>query len=128
MQFWAGSRLDAKQRWMSKALKVGVLGATGMVGQRFVSLLEAHPWFRVSVVAASPASRGKRYGEAVSGRWVMPKPAPAHVESLIVRDASDVASVADDVDLVFSAVDMTKDETRALEDAYALRETPVVSN
>jgi len=107
-------------------LKVGVLGATGMVGQRFVSLLETHPWFAVTVVAASAKSAGRPYAEAVSGRWAMTTPVPARVAGLEVRDASDVASVTRDVDFVFCAVDMTKEETRALEDAYARAETPVV--
>jgi aspartate-semialdehyde dehydrogenase len=99
-----------------------------MVGQRFVSLLETHPWFAVTVVAASAKSAGRPYAEAVSGRWAMTTPVPARVAGLEVRDASDVASVTRDVDFVFCAVDMTKEETRALEDAYARAETPVVSN
>jgi aspartate-semialdehyde dehydrogenase len=107
---------------------VGVLGATGMVGQRFVSLLERHPWFRVGVVAASARSAGQSYREAVSGRWALGAPVPEHAGGLVVRDASDVESIAGEVDLVFCAVDMSKEETRALEDAYARRETPVVSN
>jgi aspartate-semialdehyde dehydrogenase len=113
---------------MAYDLKVGVLGATGMVGQRFVSLLETHPWFRVAVVAASARSAGQTYGDAVAGRWSLGTPVPPRVASMKVRDASDVEGIAGDVDLVFCAVDMTKDETRALEDAYARRETPVVSN
>ena len=113
---------------MAYALKVGVLGATGMVGQRFVSLLEAHPWFRLTAVAASAKSAGRPYREAVEGRWAMGSPVPARAADLVVRDASDVEAIVGEVDLVFCAVDMTKDETRALEDAYAKRETPVVSN
>lgn len=113
---------------MAARFKVGVLGATGMVGQRFVSLLEAHPWFLVGVVAASAKSAGHTYEEAVAGRWTMPTKIPTAARSLVVREASDVESIARDVDFVFCAVDMTKDETRALEDAYAKRETPVVSN
>jgi aspartate-semialdehyde dehydrogenase len=113
---------------MSRDLKVGVLGATGMVGQRFVSLLEKHPWFRVVTVAASAKSAGQTYKEAVSGRWSLGTPVPEGVGGLVVRDASDVAGIAGGVDLVFCAVDMTKDETRALEDAYAKQETPVISN
>ncbi len=109
-------------------LKVGVLGATGMVGQRFISLLENHPWFRVTVVAASAKSAGRTYADAVSGRWAMKKPVPAQVANLVVRDASDVAATAAEVDFVFCAVDMTKEQTRELEDAYAKHETPVVSN
>jgi aspartate-semialdehyde dehydrogenase len=111
-----------------KSLKVGVLGATGMVGQRFVSLLEKHPWFKLTLLAASSRSAGQRYTDAVAGRWALANPIPAASADLLVRDASDVAGIADEVDFVFCAVDMTKDETRALEDAYALRETPVVSN
>jgi aspartate-semialdehyde dehydrogenase len=113
---------------MAYDLKVGVLGATGMVGQRFVALLDKHPWFHLSVVAASAKSAGQTYREAVAGRWALEKPVPAGAADLVVRDASSVDAVASDVDLVFCAVDMTKDQTRALEDAYARRETPVVSN
>jgi aspartate-semialdehyde dehydrogenase len=99
-----------------------------MVGQRFVSLLETHPWFSVTAVAASAKSAGRTYAEAVGGRWALTSPVPERVGGLVVRNASDVASVASDVDFVFCAVDMTKEETRALEDAYARSETPVVSN
>ena len=99
-----------------------------MVGQRFLSLLEGHPWFRVTVVAASAKSAGQAYQSAVSGRWAMPGPIPARVADLTVVDAADVKRIAGDVDFVFCAVDMTKDATRALEDAYALAETPVISN
>ncbi len=113
---------------MSRELRVGVLGATGMVGQRFVSILDEHPWFRVSVVAASARSAGVSYGEAVAGRWALGCPVPGRVAGLSVRNASDVEAIARDVDLVFCAVDMSKDETRALEDAYARREIPVLSN
>lgn len=113
---------------MAKSFKVGVLGATGMVGQRFVSLLDGHPWFKVTLLAASSRSAGQRYADAVAGRWSLAKRIPAAAANLLVRDASEVARVADEVDFVFCAVDMSKDETRALEDAYALRETPVVSN
>jgi aspartate-semialdehyde dehydrogenase len=113
---------------MARALKVGVLGATGMVGQRFVSLLERHPWFKVAVVAASPQSAGQKYADAVSTRWVMSTDVPADVKNLVLKNASEVAAIAAEVDFVFCAVDMTKEETRALEDAYARSETPVVSN
>jgi aspartate-semialdehyde dehydrogenase len=113
---------------MAYDLRVGVLGATGMVGQRFVSLLDKHPWFRLTVVAASAKSAGRTYREAVAGRWALEAPVPSRAADLTVRDASDVDAIAGDVDLVFCAVDMTKDETRSLEDAYARRETPVVSN
>jgi aspartate-semialdehyde dehydrogenase len=113
---------------MAYDLKVGVLGATGMVGQRFVALLDRHPWFRVSAVAASAKSAGRTYREAVDGRWAIEGAVPARTGDLQVRDASEVDAICAEVDLVFCAVDMSKDETRALEDAYARRETPVVSN
>ena len=105
-----------------------MLGATGMVGQRFVALLDAHPWFSVTAVAASAASAGKSYGDAVAGRWTLPTPVPAGSAKLTVGNASDIASIADQVDFVFCAVDMTKDATAKLEDDYARAETPVVSN
>ena len=113
---------------MSDKLKVGLLGGTGMVGQRFISLLEGHPWFEVTLVAASERSAGKTYEEAVGERWKMPKPMPEAVKNLIVRNVNEVESVAAEVDFVFSAVDMTKDEIKAIEEAYAKTETPVVSN
>lgn len=113
---------------MARTYKVGVLGATGMVGQRFVSLLEGHPWFKVTAVGASAKSAGQTYADAVAGRWAMTAPVPGRVGALTVVDAADVKRVAGEVDFVFCAVDMTKDATRALEDAYALAETPVVSN
>ena len=113
---------------MKKKLKVGVLGATGMVGQRFISLLAEHPWYEVVTVAASPRSAGKTYEEAVGGRWKMKTPMPECVKNLIVMNVNEVEKVAAGVDFVFSAVDMTKDEIRAIEEAYARTETPVVSN
>lgn len=113
---------------MEKKLKVGVLGATGMVGQRFVSLLENHPWYEVTTVAASPRSAGKTYEEAVGDRWKLPTPMPEGVKKLVVMNVNEVEKVASTVDFVFSAVDMTKDEIRAIEEAYARTETPVVSN
>lgn len=113
---------------MEKKLRVGILGATGMVGQRFISLLENHPWFEVVTVAASPRSAGKTYEEAVGGRWKMTTPMPEGVKNLIVHNVNEVEEVAATVDFVFSAVDMTKDEIRAIEEAYAKTETPVVSN
>ena len=113
---------------MERKWRVAVVGATGMVGQRFVSLLADHPWFEIAVVAASARSAGKTYEEAVSGRWAFDWDIPSAVRSLIVRDAADVSGVTSDVDFVFCAVDMKKDEIRALEDAYAKSETPVVSN
>ena len=113
---------------MQEKLKVGVLGATGMVGQRFISLLENHPWFEVTTLAASARSAGKTYEEAVGGRWKMDNPMPERVKNMVVMDLSKVDEVAAGVDFVFSAVDMTKEEIRAIEDAYAKTETPVVSN
>ena len=113
---------------MSMKLKVGILGGTGMVGQRFISLLENHPWFEVVCVAASPRSAGKTYEEAVGGRWKMTTPMPEAVKNLIVKDVNEIETVSSQVDFVFSAVDMTKDEIRAIEEAYAKTETPVVSN
>lgn len=109
-------------------LKVGVLGATGMVGQRFLSLLENHEWFDVVCVAASPRSAGKTYEEAVGDRWKLDTPMPEKVKKLIVENVNDVEKVSSQVDFVFSAVDMTKDEIKAIEEAYAKTETPVVSN
>ena len=113
---------------MEKKLRVGILGATGMVGQRFISLLENHPWYEVTTVAASPRSAGKTYEEAVGGRWKMTTPMPEAVKKLVVMNVNEVEKVAATVDFVFSAVDMTKDEIRAIEEAYAKTETPVVSN
>ncbi len=113
---------------MSTKLKVGVLGATGMVGQRFVSLLANHPWFELTTVAASPASAGKAYTEAVGGRWSLPGGVPPSAAGLTVLDASDVAKVSAGVDFVFCAVDMAKDVTAKLEEDYARAETPLVSN
>lgn len=113
---------------MSEKLRVGILGATGMVGQRFIALLENHPWFEVKVVAASPRSAGKTYEEAVNGRWKMETPIPESVRNLTVMNVNEVEKVAENVDFVFSAVDMSKDEIRAIEEAYAKTETPVVSN
>ena len=113
---------------MNAKLKVGILGATGMVGQRFISLLENHPWFEVVTVAASARSAGKTYEDAVGGRWKMDTPIPEAVRKLPVMNVSDVEQVASTVDFVFSAVDMSKDEIRAIEEAYAKTETPVVSN
>ena len=113
---------------MDKKLRVGVLGATGMVGQRFLSLLENHPWYEVVVVAASPNSAGKTYEEAVGGRWKMTTPMPEKFKKLVVMNVNEVEKVAAQVDFVFSAVDMSKDEIKAIEEAYAKTETPVVSN
>ena len=113
---------------MDKKLKEGILGGTGMVGQRFISLLENHPWFTVTTIAASPRSAGKTYEEAVGGRWKMDSPMPDAVKSIIVKNVNEIEDVAADVDFVFSAVDMTKEEIRTIEEAYAKTETPVVSN
>ena len=113
---------------MDKKLRVGILGATGMVGQRFIALLENHPWYEVVTVAASPRSAGKTYEEAVGDRWKMTTPMPEGVKKLVVANVNEVEKVASSVDFVFSAVDMTKEEIRAIEDAYAKTETPVVSN
>lgn len=113
---------------VEQKLKVGILGATGMVGQRFISLLENHPWFEVTVVVASPRSAGKTYEEAVGGRWKMDTPMPEAVKKLTVLNVNEVEKVAAEVDFVFSAVDMSKEEIKAIEEAYAKTETPVVSN
>ncbi len=112
---------------MSK-LRVGILGGTGMVGQRFIALLENHPWFEVTVIAASPRSAGKTYEEAVGDRWKMATPMPEDVKGITVKNVNEVEAVSSEVDFVFSAVDMTKDEIKAIEEAYAKTETPVVSN
>jgi aspartate-semialdehyde dehydrogenase len=113
---------------MSPKLKAGVVGATGMVGQRFVTLLEGHPWFEVPLVAASARSAGKTYGQAVEGRWSMSRPVPAAVRDLVVVEAGRVAEIAAAVDFVFCAVDMPTPDVLALEEAFARAETPVVSN
>ncbi|MCL2366221.1 MAG: aspartate-semialdehyde dehydrogenase [Oscillospiraceae bacterium] len=112
-----------------KKYKVGVIGATGMVGQRFVSLLKNHPWFQLSVVAASSRSAGRTYEESVAGRWQMPNPIPDEACKLVVYDAqTDIDQIAQCVDFVFSAVDMKKEEIKALELKYAQAECPVISN
>ena len=108
---------------------VGIIGATGMVGQRFITLMENHPWFNLKLLAASPRSAGKVYTEAVGKRWAMPTPIPDAVKNMVVYDAAaDVDKIAKQVDFVFCAVDMKKDEIRALEEAYAKAECPVISN
>ena len=112
-----------------KTYKVGVIGGTGMVGQRFVTLMEHHPWFTLTAIAASPRSAGKTYEEAVAGRWAMKTPIPEQAKSMVVLDAqADVEKIAGMVDFVFCAVDMKKEEIRALEERYAKAECPVVSN
>src|SRR5262245_28857983 len=113
---------------MSNKLKVGVIGATGMVGQRFVSLLTEHPWFEISVVAASASSAGKAYADAVAGRWTLATPVPAKTAKLTVGNASEVSRIAEQCDFVVCAVDMAKDAIAKLEEDYARAETPVVSN
>ncbi|MCM1090771.1 MAG: aspartate-semialdehyde dehydrogenase [Butyrivibrio sp.] len=113
---------------MDEKLKVGILGGTGMVGQRFIALLENHPWFEVTTIAASPRSAGKTYEEAVGDRWKMDTPMPEAVKKLVVMNVNDVEQVAAGVDFVFSAVDMTKEEIKKIEEDYAKTETPVVSN
>jgi aspartate-semialdehyde dehydrogenase len=113
---------------MSEKLKVGILGGTGMVGQRFIALLDNHPWFEVTTIAASERSAGRTYADAVGNRWKMATPMPDAVKNLIVMNVNEVEKVASEVDFVFSAVDMTKEEIKQIEDAYAKTETPVVSN
>ena len=112
---------------MSK-MKVGVVGATGMVGQRFLTLLENHPYFEVSALAASARSAGKTYEEAVGGRWKMATPMPEKYKNMVIIDAAEVTKMAELCSFVFCAVDMKKDEIKALEEAYAKAEIPVVSN
>lgn len=112
-----------------RSYKVGVIGATGMVGQRFVTLLAEHPWFNLEVLAASPRSAGKKYKEAVGEKWSMESEIPEKTANMIVMDAgADIKRIAELVDFVFCAVDMKKDEIKALEDAYAKAECPVISN
>lgn len=112
-----------------KNYNVGIIGATGMVGQRFAVLLENHPWFNVKVLAASPRSAGKTYKEAVGSRWLIEKPMPKAMEDIVIMDATaDIEKIASQVDFVFCAVDMKKDEIKALEEAYAKHECPVMSN
>ena len=113
---------------MEKQYKVGIVGATGMVGQRFVTLLENHPWFKLTTLAASGRSAGKTYEDAVGPRWAMTTPMPESVKKMIVMDASKVEEVAAQVDFIFCAVNMPKAEIQALEEAYAKAECPVVSN
>ncbi|MFA9381018.1 MAG: aspartate-semialdehyde dehydrogenase, partial [Acetanaerobacterium sp.] len=112
-----------------KQYQVGIIGATGMVGQRFITLLEEHPWFKIKLVAASPRSAGRSYAEAVGNRWVMKAPMPESVKNLVVLNATaDSKKIAAQVDFVFCAVDMKKDEIKALEETYAKLECPVISN
>ncbi len=112
-----------------KQYNVGIIGATGMVGQRFITLLADHPWFNIVLLAASPRSAGKKYTEAVGSRWAMKAEMPEKVKDMIMYDAAaDIEKIASQVDFVFCAVDMKKDEIRALEEAYAKAECPVISN
>lgn len=112
-----------------KKYNVGIIGATGMVGQRFMTILENHPWFNVTVLAASPRSAGKRYEEAVGSKWCMDVDIPEKMKDIIVKNATDdIEEIASAVDFVFCAVDMKKDEIKALEEAYAKAECPVISN
>ncbi len=113
---------------MNKKLKVGVLGGTGMVGQRFVTLLDNHPWFEVVSVAASERSAGLPYSKAVEGRWKLEAPIPEKVKDIMVRNVLEISRVAEEVDMVFCAVDMKKDEIKDLEEKYAKAEVPVISN
>ena len=112
-----------------KQYKVGIIGATGMVGQRFATLLENHPWFNVAALAASPRSAGKTYEEAAGKRWALKTPMPEKMKKMIMLDATaDIEKIAEMVDFCFCAVDMKKDEIKALEEAYAKAECPIVSN
>ena len=112
----------------SKKYKVGIVGATGMVGQRFIAIIANHPWFDVASVAASSKSSGKTYEEAVAGRWMMKDPLPESVRELVVLSAeSDIRKIADEVDFIFCAVTMSREETSALEEAFAKAECPVIS-
>lgn len=111
-----------------KSYNVGIIGCTGMVGQRFATLLEHHPWFHVTALAASSRSAGKTYAEAAGSRWFMDTPMPKSMENLVILDAANVDEVKKLVDFVFCAVDMQKDEILALEEKYALAEIPVISN
>jgi aspartate-semialdehyde dehydrogenase len=113
---------------MNKKLKVGILGGTGMVGQRFVTLLDNHPWFEVVSIAASERSAGVSFEEAVKGRWKIEVPIPENVKKITVRNVMDISKIADEVDMVFCAVDMKKDEIKELEERYAKAEIPVISN
>ena len=112
-----------------KKYNVGIVGATGMVGQRFMTILENHPWFDVKVLAASSRSAGKTYKEAVGAKWAMTTPIPASMADMVIMDAdNDVEKIGELVDFVFCAVNLDKDATKAIEDKYAKAEIPVVSN
>ena len=111
-----------------KKYRVGIVGATGMVGQRLIMLLNEHPWFDISVLAASINNKGKIYGDAVSSRWVMSSPIPERIANMLLEDGSDVESVCAKADFIFCAISMDKVATKELEEAYAKSDTPVVSN
>ena len=111
-----------------KKIRAGIIGATGMVGQRFITLIENHPYFDLTALIASPSSAGKTYGEAVKGRWMMKTPISEKIANMVVLNAEDIESVKPHVDFVFCAVNMSMDATKALEEAYAKAEIPVVSN
>ncbi|MBP3388906.1 MAG: aspartate-semialdehyde dehydrogenase, partial [Clostridia bacterium] len=111
-----------------KTYNVGIIGCTGMVGQRFVTLLANHPWFKITAMAASASSAGKTYVDAVGDRWAMKEAMPDSVKSMVVMDAADIEAVAAKVDFVFCAVNMPKADIKALEEAYAKAECPVISN
>ncbi|MCF0146011.1 MAG: aspartate-semialdehyde dehydrogenase [Eubacterium sp.] len=113
---------------MEKKIRVGILGATGMVGQRFVTLMDQHPWFTVTVLAASARSAGRSYEEAVGGRWKMEGPMPDYVKEMPVLNIDEIDRIKDEVDFVFCALNMPKDEIREIEERYAKAEVPVVSN
>ena len=119
---------DGLESEKMEKLRCGILGATGMVGQRFISLLNDHPWFTVTTVAASGRSAGKTYAEAVEGRWKLDGDVPSNVKDLVIKDITEIDAVTKDVDFVFSAVNMSKDEIKKIEEDYAKTETPVVSN
>lgn len=113
---------------MDQKIKVGVLGGTGMVGQRFVTLLENHPWFEVVAIGASERSAGRTFEKAVEGRWKLDLPIPEGVKNIVIKNVNEIKSMADTVDMVFCAVDMKKDEIHDLEEKYAKAEIPVISN
>ncbi len=122
------TELERKRDKMEKKLKAGIIGATGYVGQRFVTLLADHPWFEISVLAASARSAGKSYGEAVEGRWKMDGEIPPFIAAMPVEDTADLEKICEACDFLFCAVDMKKDEIRLLEERIARLETPVISN
>lgn len=111
-----------------KKFKVGILGATGMVGQKLITLLNNHPWFKVAAVAASKNSTGKNYSDAVEGRWMMSKKIPNDISSLVIQSVEDYPNIVPTVDFVFSALNMDKKEIKKLEEMYAAHDTPVISN